>query len=244
MSAETLVRAEGVSMHRQGKAILKEVSMEVAPNDFVTVVGPNGAGKSMLLKVLLGLCRADKGKVSSKRGLRFGYLPQRLTPDPAIPITAGGFLRLRKRATEEECGSVAAETGVAGVLSHPLHALSGGELQRLLLARSLLGEPDLLVLDEPAQNLDISGQLAFYRLLERLHSERGLSVLMVSHDLHVVMASTRRVVCLYHHVCCAGKPQAVARHPEFVSLFGGDFSQMMAFYQHQHNHTHEGADDA
>ena len=123
-------------------------------------------------------------------------------------------------------------------MNKPLHVLSGGELQRVLLARSLLGEPELLVLDEPAQNLDISGQLEFYKLLEKIYLERPLSILMVSHDLHMVMATTKQVVCLFHHICCSGEPQAVTKDPEFISLFGKDMANMMAVYQHSHNHSH------
>jgi zinc transport system ATP-binding protein len=146
---------------------------------------------------------------------------------------------LRKKVDEEEIEKIADETNIKSLLEKPVHVLSGGERQRVLLARSLIGNPELLVLDEPAQNLDISGQLAFYKLLEQIYQSRSLSILMVSHDLHMVMATTKKVVCLFHHICCSGEPQIVTKDPEFVSLFGNDMAEMMAVYQHGHNHTHE-----
>lgn len=237
-SQNALVTAEEISVIRQGKAVLNAVSLSVEPRDFMTVIGPNGAGKSMLLKCLMGIVTPDSGRIRRKEGLKVGYMPQRLTPDPSLPICTRRFLSLRRKDSPEAIAEVAEETGLAAALDLPLHTLSGGQLQRALLARSLLGEPELLVLDEPAQNLDISGQLAFYRLLERIYAQRGVAILMVSHDLHMVMASTRQVLCLYHHVCCHGEPHAVTRDPEFVSLFGDDMARMMAVYQHSHNHGH------
>lgn len=235
---DALIESRDVTVIRQGKRILESVSLSIGTRDFITVIGPNGAGKSMLLKCLMGFYRPEKGTVTRKKGLRIGYVPQRLVPDHAMPITARRFLSLRKKADAESLRKTAHETGIGPILEKPLSALSGGELQRVLLARSLLDHPELLVLDEPAQNLDISGQFAFYKLLERIYSERHLSILMVSHDLHMVMASTRQVVCLFHHVCCSGEPHAVTQDPEFISLFGRDMANMMAVYQHSHTHGH------
>ena len=233
-----LISAQNVSVIRQGKAILNDISISVGKQDFITIIGPNGAGKSTLLKCLMGLFKPEKGTVSRQDNLKIGYVPQRLTPDHSMPITARRFLSLRKRNDPASLDQTIEETGVAPVLHKPLAVLSGGELQRVVLARSLLDQPDLLVLDEPAQNLDISGQLGFYKLLDHIYSSRKLSILMVSHDLHMVMASTRQVVCLFHHICCSGEPHAVTRDPEFISLFGRDMANMMAVYQHSHNHQH------
>ena len=234
----TLISAQNVSVIRQGKAILNDVSISVGKQDFMTIIGPNGAGKSTLLKCLMGLFKPEKGTVSRQNDLKIGYVPQRLTPDHSMPITASRFLSLRKKTDPASLDQTIEETGIAPVLHKPLAVLSSGELQRVVLARSLLDQPDLLVLDEPAQNLDISGQLGFYKLLDHIYSSRKLSILMVSHDLHMVMASTRQVVCLFHHICCSGEPHAVTRDPEFISLFGRDMANMMAVYQHSHNHQH------
>jgi zinc transport system ATP-binding protein len=237
---DTLIRASHLSLTRQGKDILSDVSLSVMPHDFITIVGPNGAGKSMLLKCMMGFIVPDAGTVTRHPALKIGYVPQRLTPDHTMPISVARFLRLRKRADVSALQIVAEETGIVQILDKPLHVLSGGELQRTLLARALLDSPTLLILDEPAQNLDISSQLAFYKLLERVYAERSISILMVSHDLHMVMASTKKVVCLFHHICCSGEPHVVTQDPEFIALFGADMARMMAVYQHEHSHVHTG----
>jgi len=230
--------ANSISIIREGHSILRDVSLSVNDRDFITVIGPNGAGKTMLLKALMGFFPPDSGSIEKKPGLRIGYVPQRLIPDHAIPISARRFLMLRKKTSRDALQRVAEETAIAEILEKPLHVLSGGELQRVLLARALLDDPELLVLDEPAQNLDVSGQLVFYKLLERIYKERPIAILMVSHDLHLVMASSKQVVCLFHHICCSGEPHVVAKDPEFIALFGQDMAKMMAVYQHAHNHEH------
>jgi zinc transport system ATP-binding protein len=241
---DKLITAGNVTVIRQGKQILKDVSVTVGAHDFITIIGPNGAGKSMLLKCLMGLYKPEEGSIVRKNGLRIGYVPQRLMADHTMPITVRRFLSLRKKADAASLQKAAHETGIGDILGRQLSVLSGGELQRVLLARSLLDNPELLVLDEPAQNLDISGQISFYKLLERIYNERKLSILMVSHDLHMVMASTKQVVCLFHHICCSGEPHVVTQDPEFISLFGRDMANMMSVYQHSHNHKHDGENHA
>lgn len=234
-----LITAANVSVTRQGNNILQDVSINIGTNDFVTIIGPNGAGKSMLLKCLMGFFKPESGTIKRKQMLKIGYVPQRMTPDHTMPISTRRFLTLRKKTDANSIKNVARETGIEAILNKPLYVLSGGELQRVLLARSLLNDPELLVLDEPAQNLDISGQLGFYKLLERVYRERSLSILIVSHDLHMVMASTKRVICLFHRVCCSGEPHTITRDPEFISLFGDDLANMMAIYHHDHNNRLE-----
>ena len=233
-----LIQASNINVSRQGNKILENVSVVVGDHDFLTVIGPNGAGKSMLLKCLMGFYAPDIGEIRKMNGLRVGYVPQHFAPEHTMPISVRRFLTLRKKTEKAAIEEIAQETGILKILDQALFELSGGERQRVLLARSLLDNPHLLVLDEPAQNLDISGQLGFYRLVEKIYEERKVSVLMVSHDLHLVMASTKEVICLFHHVCCSGEPQIVAKDPEFVSLFGNDMATMMAAYQHSHDHAH------
>lgn len=234
-----LLSAENVSVIRDGNAILKDVTINIREHDFITIIGPNGAGKSVLLKALMGFFPVDSGKIAKREGITIGYVPQRFVADQTIPINVRRFLTLNKKADKEAVDKVIAETGIEAIVDKQLFILSGGEMQRVLLARALLSSPDVLVLDEPAQNLDVTGQLAFYKLLEKVYEERKLSILMVSHDLHLVMSSTRKVVCLFHHVCCSGEPQAVTKDPEFISLFGDDMAKMMAVYQHSHDHDHD-----
>ena len=231
-----LIQSEKVSVVRQGHLILDNVSLTLKEKDFITIIGPNGAGKTTLLKILAGVMEPDSGAVKHKAGLRLGYIPQQIELDPSLPMSVKRFLNLG--GGESGAKGIAEETEISHLLNHQLETLSGGEKQRVLLARALMTSPEVLILDEPSQNLDVAGQLAFYQLIERFHQERNLALLMVSHDLHMVMASTRQVICLYHHVCCSGEPQMVAQDPEFVRLFGKDMAHLMAIYQHQH-HGHE-----
>lgn len=236
--ASALIQAQNVSLTINGKNILDDISLDIKERDFITIVGPNGAGKSTLLKVLMGFTHPTTGSVQQREGTRIGYVPQKLSIDKTIPITTQRFLTLRKKVHATTLKRVVEQTGITPQLHKPLHSLSGGELQRVLLCRALLDEPDLLILDEPAQNLDISGQLAFYEQLNQIYQQQRLSILMVSHDLHLVMSCTRQVICLFHHICCSGEPQSVTQDPEFQKLFGKDMANMMALYHHQHNHTH------
>ena len=235
----SIIECKNLSVVLQGKSILKDVSISISHHDFITIIGPNGAGKSMLLKCLMGFYKPSAGKVTKKRRLRIGYVPQQIALDNSMPINVKRFLSLRKKLISENLEKAAEETNINAVLNKPLSILSGGELQRVLLARSLIDDPEILILDEPAQNLDISGQLSFYKLLDRVYEQRSLSILMVSHDLHMVMASTKKVICLFHHICCSGEPSTITKDPEFISLFGTDMANMMAVYQHSHNHKHD-----
>jgi zinc transport system ATP-binding protein len=214
------------------------VSLTLGERDFITLIGPNGAGKSVLLRHLLKLESPNSGTVKHRQGIRIGYVPERFQIDPTLPMPVRRFLTLNNNQSAEAVEALALEANCGGLLDKPLANLSGGELQRVLLARALSGNPHVLMLDEPAQNLDVSGQLQFYQLIDALYEKRNLSVLMVSHDLHMVMSSTRQVVCLYHHICCSGAPDSVARDPEFVQMFGAEMAQMMAVYQHSHAHDH------
>jgi zinc transport system ATP-binding protein len=234
-----LIRANNITITRQAQTILKDVCLQVNEHDFITIIGPNGAGKSMLLKCLMGFYKPDFGEVETKKNLKIGYVAQRLNANQTLPITVLGFLKLCKKVTNLEIEEIAKEAEISKILNKQLYVLSGGELQRVLLARALLNNPEVLILDEPAQNLDISGQLAFYKLLKEVYDKRKISILMVSHDLHLVMASTKQVICLFHHVCCAGEPQVIAKDPEFIALFGNDMAKMMAVYNHHHNHSHD-----
>ena len=237
-----LVELQGIGVTFRRHLALSDVSLAVHAGEIVTVIGPNGAGKTTLLRVVLGLQRPDSGSVLRAAGLRVGYLPQRLAIDDTLPLTVKRFLQLvpgRRREIE----AALAEVGAGHTIKLPLQTLSGGELQRVLLARALLREPELLVLDEPVQGVDIAGQAALFALIRRIRDQRGCGVLLVSHDLHLVMAATDRVVCLNHHVCCSGNPEAVTRDPAYRALFG-TASDGFAVYAHHHDHSHDGAEDA
>lgn len=233
-----LIKTHKVTVKRQDRVILNNITLEIGDRDFTTIIGPNGAGKSMLLKCLMGFYKPDSGSIDQAKNLKIGYVPQRINIELSLPISVKNFLLLANKINHNDLENIADECNIKSLMNKQLHFLSGGELQRVLLARSLINNPQLLILDEPAQNLDISGQLSFYKLLDKIYNSRKLSILMVSHDLHMVMASSRQVICLYHHICCSGEPNVVTKDPEFISLFGNDMANMMAIYQHSHNHNH------
>ena len=234
----SLIRASNVSVYKNQKAILKNIDIKINKKDFISIIGPNGAGKTMLLKCLMGFYKPDVGQIERKKSLKIGYMPQNINIVNTMPISVKSFITLRKKFDEFSFKQVVSETQTSALVNKQLSILSGGEMQRVLLARSLLNNPELLILDEPAQNLDISGQMSFYKLLQSIYTNRDLSILMVSHDLHLVMVSTKSVLCLSNHVCCSGKPQQIAEDPEFISMFGKDMAKMMAVYQHTNDINH------
>lgn len=243
-SDDALISARRLSFRRNGRDILTGVNIEISSDEIVTLIGPNGAGKTSLVKLLLGLERPDRGEIIRKSGLVLGYVPQRFDIDRAIPLTVTRFLGLGRELTEEAAAEALSEVGAGRIGDNQVSQLSGGELQRVLLARALLREPGVLVLDEPVRGVDFAGEADLYRLISRLRSKRGIGILLVSHDLHVVMGQSDRVVCLNRHVCCSGRPQSVAQDPEYTRLFGPQAATAFAVYQHTHDHTHDLSGDA
>ncbi len=236
---EPLISAENVSYHASGRQILQDISLTVARGETVTVVGPNGAGKTTLLRVLLGLISPTSGRVTSKPHLRIGYLPQKIHIDPVLPLSVNRIMTLTGSFTQEQIQAALEETGVSHLNGQSVFNLSGGEFQRMMLARALLRNPELLVLDEPVQGVDYLGEAELYELIANIRKKYSCSVLMISHDLHVVMSSTDRVICIDQHVCCQGKPQYVCNHTEFQRLFGRQFSESLSVYSHDHDHRHD-----
>ena len=236
---DALLSARGLGFNRDGRAILEDIDLDVRAGEIVTLIGPNGAGKTTLVRLLLGLAEPDRGAVRRKPGLTIGYAPQRFDLDFAIPLTVTRFLALGRAYRADSCKAVLEEVGASRIGDRQLTQLSGGELQRVVLARALLRDPELLVLDEPVRGVDYLGEAELYTLIGRLRSHRGLGILLVSHDLHVVMAQSDRVVCLNRHVCCSGLPQTVAQHPEYVRLFGASAARSFAIYSHHHDHRHD-----
>ncbi len=233
-----LAEAAKVGVFRDGKWLVRNVDLAVRRGEIVTLIGPNGSGKTTTAKALLGLVNADEGHVTLAPSLRIGYVPQKLSIDRTLPLTVK---RLMTLTSSHSLGEVEAALSLAGVshLSRSfVDGLSGGEFQRVLLARALVRKPDFLVLDEPVQGVDFSGEIALYELVQDLREELNCGILLISHDLHVVMAKTDYVVCLNGHVCCSGAPSQVAASPEYQSLFGPRAAQALAVYRHEHNHKH------
>jgi zinc transport system ATP-binding protein len=236
---QVLLEVSGVDVRFGALSALTAVSLAVHQGEIVTIIGPNGSGKTTLVRVALGLLAPRRGTVFRRAGLSIGYMPQHVRVDETLPLTVTRFLSLGGRAKERAMQRVLDEVGARNLSDSQVHDISGGEMRRVLLARALLRDPDLLVLDEPVQGVDVIGQSELYRLITRVRGQRGCGVLMISHDLHVVMAATDQVVCLNHHVCCTGRPEAVTRHPEYLALFGPQVSEGLAVYTHQHDHRHD-----
>lgn len=238
--AEPLLTLRQIGFARQGRDILRQVDVHVQAGEIVTLIGPNGAGKSCVVKIAVGLLQPDQGTRQLKAGVRIGYLPQKLKLDASLPLRVADFLTLLpKKPTTKALHDALVEVGAEHLLQQSVHALSGGEWQRVLLARALLQRPELLVLDEPMQGVDLTGQEELYSLLAELPKRHGCGILLVSHDLHLVMAATDRVLCLNGHICCAGHPEAVSTHPEYLRLFGWQGSRGLAVYSHHHDHRHD-----
>lgn len=236
--AMSLVSLEGVAVKRDGQLVLSDVNFAVEPGEIVTIVGPNGSGKSTFLKTLVGAVRPDKGRVLRSAGLRIGYVPQKLHIDPTLPMSVTRFLSLPRRVKQKTRDAALARAGVPELADRPMARLSGGQFQRVMLAQAILNEPQLLLLDEATQGLDQPGSAAFYRRIEEVRSDLGCAVLMVSHELHVVMSASDRVICLNGHICCQGQPEAVASAPEYRALFGSGTGGALALYRHEHDHAH------
>ncbi len=237
-----LVQASDIQVYLGQKQVLSDVHLRIHPQEIVTLVGPNGAGKSTLLKVVLGVIQPHAGFLNLKPGLRMGYMPQNTRFDLLMPLPVYRFLALAGSFEKTWVEQVVDECGIQALLKTPLQALSGGELQRVLLARALLPKPELLVLDEPVQGVDLSGQSELYGLIARLRQIYHCAILMVSHDLHLVMAETDSVICINQHVCCEGSPAVVRQNPAFLKLFGLKEASTFAVYTHHHDHPHFGRD--
>lgn len=235
---ELLLAAKHVGYVRRGKNILNDVSLELHSKEIITLIGPNGAGKTSLIRILLGLSEASTGKVERKQNLQIGYVPQRINVPDVMPLRICDFLNVTGNYSMDACQQMLAEVNCAYLLYSPMQNISGGEMQRVLLARALLKNPQLLVLDEPASGMDIIGQQALYETIQKIRDKHECSILMVSHDLHLVMAATDKVICLNAHICCTGHPDDVSEHPEYLKLFGSAI-EGLALYSHHHDHEHD-----
>ena len=234
----SLLSVKGVTVRYGRHTVLSHVNLAIEPGEIVTIVGPNGSGKTSLLRAIIGAARPAAGRVTHKPGLRIGYVPQRLHIDPTLPITVERFLRLPDRIARKDCAAALERAGAPHLLGKQMSQLSGGQLQRVLLARALINRPDVLLLDEATQGLDQPGSAAFYRQIEQVVRDTGCAVLMVSHELHVVMSASDRVICLNGHICCEGTPDVVSSAPEYRALFGTGTGGALALYRHDHDHDH------
>ena len=231
---DALISLNDINKSFGQRHVLQDVSFDLNRNEITTLVGPNGAGKSTLVRIILGLLKADSGQVTPNEPLRIGYMPQQLSIDPTLPLTVRRFLQLAD-SSQHDCLAALDRVAINHLSTAPIQSLSGGELQRVLLARAILRKPNFLVLDEPVQGVDVTGQNALYQMIKELNNELDCAILMVSHDLHIVMSSTDRVICLNHHICCQGHPEQVRVDPSYIDIFG----HSTAVYTHHHDHQHD-----
>ncbi len=237
-AARPLIEATGIGVRRDGRWLIRHVDLTIRPREIVTLIGPNGSGKSTTARTALGLIPPDEGTVERAADLTVGYVPQTLAIDWTLPLTVARLMRLTARPSDAAIAAALERVGIAHLAGAHVQHLSGGEFQRALLARAIVRSPDLLVLDEPVQGVDFSGQVAIYDLIRTIRDETGCGILMISHDLHVVMADTDSVLCLNGHVCCRGSPQSVIESPEYLQLFGKRAAETLAIYRHHHDHAH------
>ncbi len=235
----SLLSAHKLTLRHNGQTVLHGVDFAIERGEIVTIVGPNGSGKSSLLRALVGAMKPASGSVARAPALRIGYVPQRLHIDSTLPMTVSRFLNLPHRQKPAVVRDALTRAGVPELAHRQMIALSGGQFQRVLLARALLNAPDILILDEATQGLDQPGSATFYRRIEDVRNEIGCAVLMVSHDLHVVMAASDRVLCVNGHICCEGTPEMVADAPEYREIFGTGTRGALALYRHEHDHEHD-----
>ena len=224
ISMEGLLRHLGADVTREG--------------EIVTIIGPNGAGKSTTAKLAVGTIRANEGRVQRQAGLRVGYVPQKLHIDPALPMRVDRLLDLTAKVSPDEKKQALEAVGASHLATAFVQDLSGGEFQRILLARAIVRRPNLLVLDEPVQGVDFASEAMLYNLIRQIRDATGCGVLMISHDLHIVMADTDTVLCLNGHICCSGSPDSVVSNPEYLRLFGAPDTAALAVYRHDHDHIH------
>ena len=235
----SLINVENITVSYGKTKALRDVDLEIHSGEIVTILGPNGSGKTSLLKAIIGAVKPVVGKVTVKPGLKIGYLPQRLNFDPALPITVKRFMHLGQNIDKKACMLALENGGVHQLANTQMSNLSGGQFQRVLLAHSLIGSPEILILDEATQGLDQPGSAAFYAQVEKIRDKTSCAVLMISHDLHVVMRASDRVICLNGYICCSGTPDIVATAPEYHKLFGMETAGALALYTHRHDSVHK-----
>ena len=230
-----LIEVRNLNVAYGRKKVLKDVNLTVSKNEIVTIVGTNGSGKTTLFKSIIGSVPITSGKVFIKPNLKIGYVPQVLNIDRSMPLTVERFLKLAKNRNDQGLLRARQVLGSDDLLSNQISNLSAGQLQRVLLGHALMNEPDILLLDEATRGLDQPGSAAFYKKIEEIRDTTGCSILMISHDLHVVMSASNRVICLNGHICCQGEPKSVASSPEYKAMFGSKVEGTLALYQHNHS---------
>jgi len=232
-----LVKLENAGVYRSSKWLVRGISFEINQGQIVTLIGPNGSGKTTTAKMILNIMNADEGMVSGNAN-KMAYVPQKINIDWTMPLRVIDFMKITNKLSNDQITESLTMTGVNKLLYNQIHSLSGGEFQRVLIARAIAKKPDLLVLDEPVQGVDFNGEIALYNLIKKISINLNCGILLISHDMHFVMSTTDHVICLNGHICCSGSPSSVVKNPEYIKLFGEHNSETLSYYQHQHDHSH------
>ena len=233
-----LVKLENAGVQRMSKWLVKEISFEISQGQIVTLIGPNGSGKTTTAKMILNIMNADEGQITRNTD-KMAYVPQKINIDWTMPLRVIDFMKITNNLNDNQVIESLTTTGVDKHLYNQIHNLSGGEFQRVLIARAIAKKPDLLVLDEPVQGVDYNGEIALYNLIKKISVNLNCGILLISHDMHFVMSTTDHVVCLNGHICCSGTPSSVVKNPEYIKLFGEHNSETLSYYQHHHDHSHD-----
>ena len=232
-----LVKLENAGVFRSSKWLVRGISLEINQGEIVTLIGPNGSGKTTTAKMILNILNTDEGLVTGK-ARKMAYVPQKINIDWTMPLRVIDFMKITNSLNNTQINESLVMTGVDKLLYNQIHSLSGGEFQRVLIARAIAKKPDLLVLDEPVQGVDFNGEIALYNLIKEISVNLNCGILLISHDMHFVMSTTDHVICLNGHICCSGSPSNVVKNPEYIKLFGEHNSETLSYYQHQHDHSH------
>ena len=233
-----LVKLENAGVQRMSKWLVKGISFEISQGQIVTLIGPNGSGKTTTAKMILNIMNADEGQITRNTD-KMAYVPQKINIDWTMPLRVIDFMKITNKLNNNQVIESLTTTGVDKLLYNQIHNLSGGEFQRVLIARAIAKKPDLLVLDEPVQGVDYNGEIALYNLIKKISVNLNCGILLISHDMHFVMSTTDHVVCLNGHICCSGTPSSVVKNPEYIKLFGEHNSETLSYYQHHHDHSHD-----
>jgi len=233
-----LVKLENAGVQRISKWLVKGISFEISQGQIVTLIGPNGSGKTTTAKMILNIMNPDDGQITRNTD-KMAYVPQKINIDWTMPLRVIDFMKITNNLNDNQVVESLTTTGVDKLLYNQIHNLSGGEFQRVLIARAIAKKPDLLVLDEPVQGVDYNGEIALYNLIKKISVNLNCGILLISHDMHFVMSTTDHVVCLNGHICCSGTPSSVVKNPEYIKLFGEHNSETLSYYQHHHDHSHD-----
>ena len=233
-----LVKLENAGVYRSSKWLVRGISLEINQGQIVTLIGPNGSGKTTTAKMILNILNTDEGLVKGNAN-KMAYVPQKINIDWTMPLRVIDFMKITSSLNNTQITESLVMTGVDKLLYNQIHNLSGGEFQRVLIARAIAKKPDLLVLDEPVQGVDFNGEIALYNLIKEISVNLNCGILLISHDMHFVMSTTDHVICLNGHICCSGSPSNVVKNPEYIKLFGEHNSETLSYYQHQHDHSHD-----